>query len=91
MTLVRAAAQPPYSSDAAAIAASLESPTAFAVVFERHRPVIHRCLARRIGADLADELAAETFAVAFAKRRRYHVSVDDARPWLPSPLSRRRR
>jgi RNA polymerase sigma factor (sigma-70 family) len=82
VTLVHAATQPPRSSDAAAIAASLESPTAFAAVFERHHPAVHRYLARRIGRDLADELAAETFAVAFAKRGRYNIAVDDARPWL---------
>jgi RNA polymerase sigma-70 factor (ECF subfamily) len=82
VTLVHAAAQSPYSSDAVAIAASLTSPTAFADVFERHHPVVHRYLARRIGSDLADELAAETFAIAFAKRGRYNVSVEDARPWL---------
>jgi RNA polymerase sigma factor (sigma-70 family) len=82
VTLAHVATQPPHGSDAAAIAASLESPTAFALVFERHHPVVHRYLARRVGRDLADELAAETFAVAFAKRGRYDVSVDDARPWL---------
>src|SRR5262249_9071285 len=41
-----------------------------------------RHLARRLGTDLADELAAETFAVAFAKRGRYDLGVADARPWL---------
>ena len=82
MTLVHAAPRSPAGSDAAAIEASLVSPGAFAAVFERHHPVVHRHLARRLGRDLADELAAETFAVAFAKRRRYDVSVADARPWL---------
>jgi len=46
------------------------SSAAFAGVFERHHPAIHRYLARRIGVDVADELAAETFAIAFAKRGR---------------------
>jgi RNA polymerase sigma factor (sigma-70 family) len=82
VTLLHAPSQPPHRSDAAAIAASLESPAAFARVFERHHPAVHRYLARRIGADLADELAAETFAVAFAKRSRYNVSFEDAGPWL---------
>jgi RNA polymerase sigma-70 factor (ECF subfamily) len=82
VTLAHAATPPPHRSDAAAIAASLDSPTAFAAVFERHHAVVHRYLARRIGRDLADELAAETFAVAFAKRGRYDVSVESARPWL---------
>lgn len=69
-------------SDAIAIAASLDSPQAFAAVFERHHTPIHRYLARRLGADLADELAAEVFAVAFSKRRRYDGSYADAAPWL---------
>jgi RNA polymerase sigma factor (sigma-70 family) len=72
----------PPDSDAAAMAASLADPEAFAEVFERHYPAVHRYLARRLGADLADELAAEAFAVAFAKRRRYDGAHPDARPWL---------
>jgi len=82
VTLVHAAGQAPRPSDATAIARSLESPAAFADVFERHHPAIHRHLARRLGRDLADELAAETFAVAFAKRGRYDPAFPDARPWL---------
>lgn len=82
MTLANAARQASHHADATAIARSLESPGAFAGVFERHHAAIHRYLARRLGADLADELAAETFAVAFAKRGRYDLAVADARPWL---------
>jgi RNA polymerase sigma-70 factor (ECF subfamily) len=82
VTLVNAAREAPDRCDAAAIARSLESPGAFAAVFERHHAAIHRHLARRLGTDLADELAAETFAVAFARRRRYDLAVADARPWL---------
>jgi RNA polymerase sigma factor (sigma-70 family) len=70
------------SSDATAIAASLEAPQAFGAVFDRHHQRIHRYLARRLGTDLADELAAETFVVAFAKRRRYDPAFHDAGPWL---------
>ena len=51
-------------------------------MFTRHHPAVHRYLARRLGADLADELAAETFAVAFAERGRYDAAFADARPWL---------
>jgi RNA polymerase sigma-70 factor (ECF subfamily) len=82
VSLVHPSTQPPCGSDAAAIAASLETPAAFAAVFERHHPAVHRYLARRLGRDLADELAAETFAVAFAKRGRFDVAAGDARPWL---------
>jgi RNA polymerase sigma factor (sigma-70 family) len=82
VSLLVATAQPSAPSDAAAIAASVEAPSAFATVFERHHAVIHRYLARRLGADLADELAADVFATAFAKRGRYDASFGDARPWL---------
>ncbi len=76
------AVQPPASSDAAAIGASMRDPEAFKEVFERHYDAIHRYLARRLGTDMADELAAEAFAVAFGKRGRYDQSFPDARPWL---------
>ena len=82
MTSLHAASQAPDRSDAIAVAASLASPPAFAKVFERHHAAVHRYLARRLGTDLADELAAETFAVAFAKRDRYDTDFENARPWL---------
>jgi RNA polymerase sigma-70 factor (ECF subfamily) len=82
VTLGLLRAEQPEVTDASAIAASVDAPTAFAGVFERHHAAVHRYLARRLGTDLADELAAETFAVAFAKRRRYDSSYADARPWL---------
>jgi RNA polymerase sigma factor (sigma-70 family) len=82
VTLGLVQAEQPRRSDASAIADSLDAPTAFARLFERHHAAVHRYLARRLGTDLADELAAEAFAVAFAKRGRYDSSYDDARPWL---------
>jgi RNA polymerase sigma factor (sigma-70 family) len=82
VTSLLATARPGSPSDAAAITASIDAPSAFAAVFERHHAPIHRYLARRLGTDLADELAAEVFAVAFAKRGRYDTSFEDARPWL---------
>jgi RNA polymerase sigma-70 factor (ECF subfamily) len=68
--------------DSDAIAASALNPADFAAIFDRHFDVIHAYLQRRIGPDLADELAAETFLVAFDKRARYDASRPDARPWL---------
>lgn len=69
-------------SDREAIAASLDEPRAFVVVFERHFDAIFRYLRRRVGRDLAEELAAETFTAAFASRRRFDARAWDARPWL---------
>ncbi|MBI4261099.1 MAG: RNA polymerase sigma factor, partial [Actinobacteria bacterium] len=50
--------------------------------FDRHVAAIHRSLARRVGRQLADDLAAETFVEAFRSRGRYDVRYPDARPWL---------
>jgi RNA polymerase sigma factor (sigma-70 family) len=69
-------------TDAEAIAASLSEPRAFVDVFDRHFDAIHGYLRRRVGKEIADELAAETFAKAFEHRRRYDRRRADARPWL---------
>ena len=54
----------------------------FAAVFDRHYEAVHRYLARRMGPDLADDLAAETFTTAFDVRCRYDTAHPDALPWL---------
>jgi RNA polymerase sigma factor (sigma-70 family) len=70
-------------ADAAILAASLSDPQAFAALFERHFTAIHRWLHRRVGAPLAEDLAAETFTRAFDRRARFDASISqDARPWL---------
>src|SRR4051794_10094603 len=68
--------------DAAVINGSLRDPERFAVVFDRHGRHIQRYLARRLGAQAADDLLAETFLIAFRKRRQYDFGRLDARPWL---------
>lgn len=68
--------------DAAIVQASLRDPDQFAAIFDRHAPYVHRYLARRLGQEAADDLVAETFLVAFGKRKRYDQSRADARPWL---------
>ena len=70
------------ADDAAVIERSWREPERFAVLFDRHAPHIHRYLARRAGREVADDLVAETFLAAFAKRDRYDLSRADARPWL---------
>lgn len=74
--------QPAAAGDAVAIEASWREPERFAVLFDRHAPHIHRYLARRVGREVADDLAAEVFLAAFAQRRRYDLTRPDARPWL---------
>jgi RNA polymerase sigma factor (sigma-70 family) len=70
------------AGDAEAIRRSLTDPVAFTAVFDRHFRAVHRYLHRRGGRDLADELAGETFRVAFEGRARWSQTTPDARPWL---------
>ena len=70
------------SSDADALRASRSDPRAFVLIFERHFEAVHRYLRRRVPAELADELAAETFVRAFESRGRFRPERADARPWL---------
>jgi RNA polymerase sigma-70 factor (ECF subfamily) len=51
-------------------------------LFERHFDELFRYLAHRASPAVAEDLAAETFAIAFAKRSRYRPFGDSARPWL---------
>ena len=74
--------EPAAADDAAVIESSWREPERFAVLFDRHAAHIHRYLARRAGREVADDLVAETFLAAFAKRERYDLSRADARPWL---------
>ncbi|QFZ22234.1 RNA polymerase sigma factor [Saccharothrix syringae] len=69
-------------TDAEVIARSGQEPGAFAVLFDRHAAHVRRYLARRLGDQVADDLVAETFLVAFDKRGRYDRDRPDARPWL---------
>lgn len=49
---------------------SLDDGAAFTDLFERHLDDIYRYLAFRVGEVMAEDLVAETFARAFAGRRR---------------------
>jgi RNA polymerase sigma factor (sigma-70 family) len=69
-------------TDAAIIARSKQEPSAFAELFDRHADCVHRFAARRLGAQLADDMLSETFSIAFEHRDRYDLSRADARPWL---------
>jgi len=77
-----AASSDSASDDAAIIEGSLHRPERFAAIFDRHAAHIQRYLARRLGQQVADDLVAETFLVAFGKRARYDLARADARPWL---------
>jgi RNA polymerase sigma factor (sigma-70 family) len=57
-------------------------PARFAELFDRHYPAILRYLRRRVGHQLADDLASETFTLAFRHRHRYRAEHPDAAAWL---------
>jgi RNA polymerase sigma factor (sigma-70 family) len=68
--------------DGVLIARSVGDPEQFAAVFRRHAPQIQRYVVRRLGADAAEDVVAETFLTAFRLRSRYQPDRPDARPWL---------
>lgn len=69
-------------TDADLITASLSEPELFEDVFRRHYQPVRAYLQRRIGADVGEELAAQTFVVAFDHRDRFDASYPSARAWL---------
>jgi RNA polymerase sigma-70 factor, ECF subfamily len=69
-------------SDSEVIGASLAEPGAFGAIFERHYDAVHGYLQRRLDDSRADEIASQTFLVAFDSRSRFDRSRPDARPWL---------
>lgn len=73
---------PNGDSDAGIILSSHAEPARFAEIFDRHFGAIHRYLVRRVGGQLAEDLAAETFVVGFRTRGRYDHRHPNARPWL---------
>lgn len=69
-------------TDGDLIARSTRTSDAFHELFDRHFKVVHRYLARRVGRDRAEDLAAQTFTVAFTRRATFRADATDARPWL---------
>ncbi len=70
------------STDAETLIESCSEPRAFIAVFERHYDAVHRYLRRRVSAEVADDLTAETFVRAYERRASYRPDRPDARPWL---------
>jgi RNA polymerase sigma factor (sigma-70 family) len=68
-------------SDSDLIGRSFTEPEVFDEVFRRHFPDVFRFAARQLGVAEGEDVAAETFARAFADRRRFR-SAGSARPWL---------
>jgi RNA polymerase sigma factor (sigma-70 family) len=54
----------------------------FAGIYERHFTEIHRYIAGRLGRDVADDIAADTFVIALRKRDGFDPMRGTVRAWL---------
>lgn len=68
--------------DALRVASSLRDPDRFGEIFDRYFAEIHGYVARRLGRDVADDVAAETFLTAFRSRDRFDPHRGTVRAWL---------
>ena len=68
--------------DEALIVASVAEPARFGELFDRHADEIYRFVARRLGPDVAADLVADVFLIAFRRRARFDPARALARPWL---------
>ncbi|NUW43969.1 RNA polymerase sigma factor [Nonomuraea rhodomycinica] len=66
----------------ASLDGAVADPERFATVFDAHYEEIRRYIGRRLDLDVAEDLAAETFLVAFRRRHSFDASRGGVRPWL---------
>lgn len=60
----------------------IEEPADFEGAFREYFAPVYRFIARRVGTDLAEDLAAEAFATAYRRRGSYDPDRGSLRPWL---------
>ncbi|MGV9349876.1 RNA polymerase sigma factor [Streptomyces spiralis] len=83
MTAVTEVVRPSaVEDDVTALQASVHAPERFAVIFDRHFTEIRSYVARRLSADIADDITVEVFLAAFHKRRGYDPAQGSPRSWL---------
>jgi RNA polymerase sigma factor (sigma-70 family) len=72
------------ADDRAVLAESRADPDRFVTLFDRYYGEIHRYVRSRLGAGVADDLASETFLIAFRRRATFDsdVGVGQVRSWL---------
>ena len=54
----------------------------FEAAFRQHFPPVYRFIARRVGPAIAEDLAAETFTIAYRRRVLYEPARGSLRSWL---------
>lgn len=70
------------ATDAELIHRSLEEAEEFREVFERHYDAVRRFTQRIVGRETGEEVAAQTFLIAFERRATYDLGYPSARSWL---------
>ena len=68
--------------DGELLARSRADPECFAALFDRYFAALHGYAARRLGGAGGDDVAAETFLVAFRQRDRFDPARGTVRAWL---------
>jgi RNA polymerase sigma factor (sigma-70 family) len=68
--------------DGGVLEASVREPDRFTLIFDKYFGQVHAYVARRLGSDIADDLAAETFLIAFRQRERFDRRTGAVRAWL---------
>jgi DNA-directed RNA polymerase specialized sigma24 family protein len=58
------------------------APEDFEDAFREHFGPVYRFIARRVGAAIAEDLAAEAFATAYRRRANYRPELGSLRSWL---------
>ena len=71
----------PVETDAVVIGRSFKTPKAFGELFDRHWDSVYRYCRSRAG-DAGEDLAAETFRLAFDRRGTFELDRSEALPWL---------
>lgn len=69
-------------SDAQLVIASAKDPDAFGEVFDRHARAVFQFAWRRVGSELARDVTAETFSIAFERRTAFDPERGAVLPWL---------
>jgi RNA polymerase sigma factor (sigma-70 family) len=69
-------------TDAELVVRFQQDPEQFTAVYDRYFHDIYRYVAGRLDVDAADDLAAETFLVAFGQRDRFDPGRGNLRSWL---------
>ncbi|GAA3929915.1 RNA polymerase sigma factor [Actinomadura viridis] len=71
-----------HTADAELVDRLRRDPESFTEVYDRYFADVHRYVAGRLDTDAADDVAAETFLVAFRKRARFDPARGALRAWL---------